>query len=69
MFLAKHWIFVSGRCGPKQWGDHSAQMEQWPNGSAADHGFFSRRFGPRQGEFCTTAAAAKSQLTRIRTAD
>ena len=69
MFLAKHWFFVTGRCGPKQWGDPSAQIKQWPNGSAAARSLFGRRFEPRQGEFYAAAAATKSQPTEIRTAN
>ena len=64
-------FFVSGRCGPKQWGDRSPEIKQWASGKAPDrrlfHRLFGRRFEPRSGEY--GAAAAKRRPTRIRIAD
>ena len=62
-------FLVSGRRGPKQWGDLSPQTMQWPNGNAADRSLFGRRFEPRSAEYGAAAAAANSWPTRIRTAD
>ena len=61
-------FFVSDRCGPKQWGELLAQGKQWPNGNAADHRLFGRRFKPRLSEH-GGSGADDSRLTRIRTAD
>ena len=71
MFLTKHWFFVGCRCGPKQLGDTSLQIKQWPNGSAADRDVLGRWFEAWRGQFYAAGAAAdiKSQPTRIRTAD
>ena len=62
------WVFVSGRLGSKQWGDHMHHYRQWLSGSAAGGGFFGRRFEPRSGPHAGDAADG-IRLTKIRTAD
>ena len=53
-------FFVSGRRGPKQWGDHVPETKQWPNGNAAARSFFCRRFEPLSGDYGVAAAATVS---------
>ena len=59
-------FFVSGRRGPKQWGEHVADGKQWPYGNAAVGILFGRRFKPRSGEY-GGGAANDSRPTRIQT--
>ena len=61
-------FFVSGRCGPKQWGELLAQRKQWPNGNAPDRTLFGRRFEPRSGKH-GGGAADNRRRTGIWTAD
>ena len=47
---------------------HCSEGKQWPNGNAANHRLFGRRFEPRSGED-GGGAADESPPTKIRTAD
>ena len=65
------WVFCQWRMRPQAAGMRGcplAQFTQWPRGNASDTMFCGRRFEPRSSDF-RAAAGAKSEQTRIRTAD